>query len=149
MNSYTSILIIVFFLVVSSCKKYPDGPLISLRSKDARLTARWQMEKYLVNGADSTEKLNPGNSKYNIAFNHGNKPQVFTDINYNGFYEFREDKSIIRIYGFLYPLNYEFGLILNDDCEWKILRLTHKQLWLETSLQGRTYHAELSYLNEK
>lgn len=124
----------VVCLFISSCKKYPDGPLISLRTKQARITARWQMEKYLVNGADSTEKLNPGNSKYNIAFE---EKQVFTDANINGYWEFKEKKEAVRLYNFANTaVPYEFGLILSGDCEWKILRLTKKEFWLETDFQG-------------
>ena len=35
----------------SSCKKYPDGPAFSLRSKTARLTGTWK----IVDGIDDSE----------------------------------------------------------------------------------------------
>ncbi len=38
----------------ASCKKYEDGPAISLIPKKARLANTWAVEKYLENGVDKT-----------------------------------------------------------------------------------------------
>lgn len=144
-----SVFYILFILLIGySCKKYPDGPMLSLRTKKARITARWQMEKYLIDGADSTAKLNPHNSKYNICIEKPN--QVLTDANINCFWELKDKERVIRFYHLpSWFGNFEFGLLLSADCEWKIMRLTHKQLWLQTTYQGRKYEAQMSYLNEK
>src|SRR5688572_21953831 len=48
------LLLLPLLLVPVSCKKYPEGPLLSLRSKKARLTGEWMLEKILRNGNDST-----------------------------------------------------------------------------------------------
>jgi hypothetical protein len=39
---------------ISSCRKFPEGPDISLRSKKARLVNKWKVEKVTVNGVDHT-----------------------------------------------------------------------------------------------
>ena len=44
------ILIIAF---TASCKKYPEGPAISLRSKKARVCGEWRILKLTRNGTDS------------------------------------------------------------------------------------------------
>ena len=37
---------------ISGCKKYDEGPAISLRSKEKRLCQEWKLDSYLVNGED-------------------------------------------------------------------------------------------------
>lgn len=41
-------------IVCSSCRKYEDGPGISLLPRKTRVENSWYVEKYLVNGVDST-----------------------------------------------------------------------------------------------
>ncbi|MCK5775853.1 MAG: hypothetical protein KAH25_06750 [Bacteroidales bacterium] len=45
---YLSLLLILS----SACKKYEEGPLISLRSKEKRLCQKWDVETITKNGAD-------------------------------------------------------------------------------------------------
>ena len=44
-------LVAVFF---SDCKKYPDGPNLSFRSRTARIATIWYIDSYLLNGSDQT-----------------------------------------------------------------------------------------------
>lgn len=37
-------------LLPLSCSKYPDGPLISIRSKKERVTAEWEVTKFIIDG---------------------------------------------------------------------------------------------------
>ena len=39
---------------IPSCKKYPDGPKLSLRSRSERVANTWKVENYKVNGTDFT-----------------------------------------------------------------------------------------------
>ena len=41
-------------IAFSSCKKYEEGPTISLASKKSRLCGDWKLEQYLYNGTDQT-----------------------------------------------------------------------------------------------
>lgn len=53
-----SILLVTFSLFIfTACKKYEDGPFISLRSKMSRVENTWRVESYTVNGVDSTATL--------------------------------------------------------------------------------------------
>ena len=48
-------IIIVFMLpVMQSCKKYPDGPMISLISRTDRVANTWKVDNYKLNGTDYT-----------------------------------------------------------------------------------------------
>ena len=52
--------IILFFalaLILLGCKKYEEGPALSLRSEENRLLGLKQIEKYTVDGVDSTSSI--------------------------------------------------------------------------------------------
>lgn len=49
--TFIATMIVLTFI---SCKKYPDGPTLSLRSKAARISNTWKVDKYFKNGADET-----------------------------------------------------------------------------------------------
>ena len=57
---------IVFYILLStistilliSCKKYPDGPGISVISKKERLSNVWHLASYFENGVDKTTDFN-------------------------------------------------------------------------------------------
>jgi hypothetical protein len=40
--------------LMSSCKKYEDGPLISFRTRTERLSNTWEVDNYTFNGNDLT-----------------------------------------------------------------------------------------------
>ena len=42
---------------ITSCKKYPDGPEFSLRTRKERLANTWKVDNYKVNGTDFTSLL--------------------------------------------------------------------------------------------
>ncbi|MCA6361592.1 MAG: hypothetical protein IM638_01010 [Bacteroidetes bacterium] len=52
------LLLTVLVLAVPACKKYPEGPTISLRTKTARVSNEWTVEKSMRNGVDQTAAFN-------------------------------------------------------------------------------------------
>ncbi len=48
------IITLLTIVILQSCKKYPDGPLLSIRSREARITNTWVCEKALVGDVEST-----------------------------------------------------------------------------------------------
>lgn len=54
----------LIIMIASGCKKYPDGPAISLRSKTARVSNTWKVEQYLLNGVDKTSDFNVDKRNY-------------------------------------------------------------------------------------
>jgi len=53
----TKLAITMIFLFLSSslyigCKKYEEGPAMSLRSKKGRVANKWKVDAYLKNGTD-------------------------------------------------------------------------------------------------
>lgn len=48
--------VLVLAVMLAGCKKYEEGPLLSLRSKNARVANTWKVEQYLLNGVDKTNE---------------------------------------------------------------------------------------------
>ncbi len=53
--------IIVIASSLTSCKKYPDGPSISFRSRIERVANTWKMEQVMLNGSDVTSNFTNNN----------------------------------------------------------------------------------------
>lgn len=47
-----SFILLSFYLIINSCSPYEEGPKISLRSKQARITGTWHAESYTRSGED-------------------------------------------------------------------------------------------------
>lgn len=106
--------------IFQGCKKYEDGPHISLKSKTKRLLGNWTSEKVLI---DNTEWQDAGSIFYNFK-EDGSYQRVFE----SGEWEFDKDKEKLLI-------NTNFG----DGYEITILRLTSKELWLERVILDKLY----------
>lgn len=50
-------LLFLLTTVLLGCKKYPEGPAFTLRSKEERLANNWVIDKYLENDNDLTESF--------------------------------------------------------------------------------------------
>lgn len=46
----TSLISILVILTIGACKKYEEGPAISLRSKEKRLCQTWKLVSWTENG---------------------------------------------------------------------------------------------------
>jgi len=52
----------LFFM--ASCSKFEDGPAISFRSKENRLTGKWKLTKWTEKGVDVTDSMSIGDGLY-------------------------------------------------------------------------------------
>ncbi len=48
---------IIAVIILSSCRKYEEGPLISFRSSARRIVGTWKITHYYVNGTDSIDLI--------------------------------------------------------------------------------------------
>jgi len=127
------LLIIAIGIITTGCRKYPDGPDLSFRSKKQRLFGYWNMEKWIQNNVEDSAQLayqrKFGFAKDGTYYFSLTDPTIGTVINFNGTWEFRDRKEQL-VLGLDDPLNgmqYEV---------WDILRLTSKELWLENVSSG-------------
>jgi len=115
----TVILMLIVFAVVpaiQSCKKYTDGPAISLRSKTERVANTWKVDNYKVNGDDYTSFVS---EYYETYTKEGNFSYSWGSFSGDGKWAFQNDKEEIKITG----INNQSSQTLF------ILKLEEKQFW--------------------
>ncbi len=95
MNKNILCLIVLVSAFVFSCKKYDEGPLISIASKETRVANVWKVTKAInLNGTDTT------NAFYLHKWEFTNKFSVIFQINqqkYFGRWQFTQGKSNLEI----------------------------------------------------
>lgn len=118
--------IIIFLLLLTSCKKYDDGPNFSLRTPEKRLCRKWKLSETTQRGETVTFSLNP---KYDVEYQKngtiilrlvspGNVWTTPPPDYAEGNWKFFDDKK--KIYSTIF--------MGNDTLN--VLRLTSKELWL-------------------
>lgn len=109
-----SLFALISLITFDSCKKYPDGPMLSLRTKTERVSNIWKVEKCTKNGADITA------SKADRT------------------YEFRKDGTFIYTSGSkteqgtwaFVNKKEQLDVKTSDPFKWDILRLKEKEMWV-------------------
>lgn len=116
-------LTIVTALNFVSCGKYEEGPNFSLRTKKARLTGEWEIVRI-----GNTTFPSEGYSLEMDFSKDGDLKFTYSYFTYSysesGEWEFSGDKEDLLI------------TIDNDISKFEILRLTNKELWMESSNGG-------------
>ena len=113
--------------VLSSCKKYEDGPAISLISKTERLSNSWKIAQVLEGGVDKTSDYQFAFNDYNLIFENDGDYSVsykalgILQVTETGKWSFNGDKTKV----ILDPTSNN-----NANNELKILRLMEEELWL-------------------
>jgi hypothetical protein len=108
----------------AGCKKYDDGPALSLMSKKARLDGNWTVSIVLNNDVDATEYYP---EDYGYVFDkNGTVKKKYNQVDILGVWEFNEEKSEIRI---------TLGASPTPEV-YTILRLTNKHLWWKRVVAG-------------
>jgi hypothetical protein len=135
-----SVLIIALSSIFVSCKKYEDGPMISLLTKKARITGDWVIDKVTVNGEDKTSDFQAAWGA-NFVLKIEKDGKYHTDGAYPdaGSWKFGEDKDDV------YFTSDQPG---SKEQPFHILRLKSKELWLkETDIFANV--TEIHYKAEK
>lgn len=120
----TSILLVG--ALISSCKKYPDGPSFSLRKPEGRICEKWHMVHSFVNGNETTITNN---------FSYAYWWFLGSDF-------FINDTSVRGVKGTWEFSNGKKNILvtlpsLGNKLDYEIRKLTNKALWLR-------YHTDTS-----
>jgi hypothetical protein len=108
----------------SECKKYPDGPQISFRSRATRIVATWYIDKYLFNDNDSTTAhLKFVGDFYALSIEKNGSFMEYGNFPDQGTCQF-EDK---------HESFYRIGAQVQ---KFTILRLEYKSMWLKRTMPG-------------
>lgn len=104
--------------VVSSCKKYEEGPGFSFRSKKARVANTWVIDEYVYSDGDIDKVTESGNYTFEkdgtFLFEWG------SSVSEKGTWEFTSDKEEIK-------------WIYNDGSyteKYTIIKLKEKEFWI-------------------
>ena len=139
---------IVTTIVFSGCKKYKEGPLISFRAVEKRITGTWQITEFTSDGVDSLQYYNDScganvkiekreidSDEYNMLYK-GGKKNIYGRFHFESF-------DNIRVYFSKGDYNVSFRLIGPIASEvvsyWKILRLTKDELKVSVDYDNKNY----------
>lgn len=128
--NFTLMIAVCTIISLSGCKKYEDGPGLSVSSKKSRVTADWQFKKVLYNSVDETSAF------FDFTWEMKKDGQFNMVSNGNidhGKWDFALDKEAL-------DFRYDDGTIER----YNIKRLTAKDLWMELIDSGDTVYVELS-----
>lgn len=115
-----SVLLILFcatmLIGVNSCKKYPDGPALSLHSRTERVANTWKVDNYKVNGTDYTSLVSGYTETYT---KDGQYSYSWGNVAGTGTWTFQNNDAEIRI----------IGTANQSDVTLYIQKLEEKQFW--------------------
>ena len=142
MKKLIALFFLSFVLLVSSCKKYPEGPAISLRTKSERIANTWKISKYLEDNVDKTSDFNTIFNNYTLKTTKGGdytltyKALSLANYTETGSWSFSSDKKDIT----LLQSNPNNG----TSSTWQILKLYEKELWVrKIDSNGKTQEIHL------
>ncbi len=115
-----------------SCKKYENGPAISLMTKKARIANSWKVNTYYLNGQDKTTSYRSLVTRERLVMYQSGLFE-YTEVSswtwavpsYSGTWKFINDKEDVEM--------------VSDNAKigtqtYRITRLKNKQLWMKIQL---------------
>ena len=118
---YSIVAIAIMATAVTSCKKYEDGPSLSLRTKKARLCGDWKIEKVLYNGGDSTAVFTAFlGANFGFDIEKDGKYKITGASTDDGTWSLGEDKD---------DVTFKSSQAGSTDDTYRILKLKNKELW--------------------
>ena len=137
------ITLVLFGLTFSSCKKYEEGPILSLKSKNSRLTGEWKLVSYTseyisidgitVSSFDGTTMVTSNNSYlYDLTLTIDKDGTLIKSVTKNG--TTNVEKSY---WSWLDGTSGKEQLLLDDL--YTIKKLTNKELILEYFYSSEAY----------
>ncbi len=140
--------IIIFLLIIATGCRYKEGPMISFRSVEKRLTGTWQIVELTSDGVDSLKYYNDScgckmriGSFYYQDGTLNNDVHIFLEEGkhmYEGGLSLSDNKKIINV-NFIYTQPTVIGPFGRAKSDWKILKLTMNKLKVSIYLNGRNY----------
>lgn len=132
-----SIPVLALTLSITSCKKYEEGPMISLRPKKERIANTWIVAKATKDGKDITnsydqydlQMLTDGDAKLVAIYTIGD---ISFEFETDGTWDFKDNKEELA-------LDMEND---NADRTYDILKLKENELWLREKGTDVELHLE-------
>jgi len=124
--------ILVIASSLTSCKKYPDGPSISFRSRIERVANTWKMEQVMLNGSDVTSNFT--NINYTETYDKSeNYSYSSTEVSGSGKWSFENNDMQIK----------RQGVSGQPTLDLTILRLKENSFWYKYTDGNDNYEFHL------
>ncbi|MBK7183786.1 MAG: hypothetical protein IPH89_13115 [Bacteroidetes bacterium] len=140
---------VLAILLFTTCKKYEEGPCISLYSKEHRVVGEWDIEYLGINGYDSTDYFRNSQTYGYYSFSKYKDGRKYIFHSYlnghivDGFWGISSDKTYIVTVGATNVNIPTIGaLATGEEVIWYIKRLTEKEMWLESTFESRTFYVK-------
>lgn len=119
-------------ILLEGCKKYPEGPALSLRSKKERVANTWKLDALISGGVDSTAYFNSLFNDYTVSLTKSGSYNISYNIRgfsstETGDWSFSSDKEDLKIT----PKSITFGSVPSPSVL-QITKLYEKELWLRS-----------------
>ncbi len=136
-------IVLIALTALAGCKKYDEGPLMSLYSKGMRVAGTWYFQNVTYAGRDSTahyplQQLNFIYLKERdggaFTWNH-NLYATSADANplEGGKWKFYSDRDSFEMV--IYKNQFKDSLVLH----WRIKRLAYTEFWLERNIRDTSF----------
>jgi len=163
---FFTVMFLAVFMLFNSCKKYEEGPLLSLRSKNARLTGEWVLKEYkyirTTNEGSTTRTLNGSVMTYSgKVYNYYYNEYVDTTYTYTYSLNFTVEKDgtykwveieegeaddLTSYWSWLDGKSGKEQILLYENGLFIIKRLTNKELIFEENYYNSyTYNGNNSF----
>jgi len=127
---FKALLFLTLILIFSSCTYYEQGPTISLKNANTRISGDWELTDVLIN--DKTDEVLL-DSENDIKYSFGEEGTIVisyltlsrSSSTLTGEWQFNDDKTSIIL-----VLNSDENFVSLSGESYKILRLTDEELWL-------------------
>lgn len=115
--------------VFTSCRKYEEGPNISFRTKEARVTNNWKVESALVNGVEEAQTPYWEKQKHYFYRNKTYSvtiidPKTLEARNINGTWTLYDNDRKLSITTKNYTGN------IDSTTDYNIVKLFNRQFWI-------------------
>lgn len=144
------LMLIAITTIACACKKYEEGPCISLRSAENRIIGSWDLTELSVDGFDKLDLYYDSLGKdfeFLITDDHLKVCRMYGPKKDGGgvrlywIWRLFNEKKILKIentYGTIHTPSWgPFKVFVR--LEWEILRLTNREMKLRTIYNGSTY----------
>lgn len=119
-------------MMSTGCKKYEEGPGLSLKTKKGRISRTWEVDKYISSNGTETQ----ANSNEEATFDKDGSYEYESDFtDFDAEWAFSDDKEEIVITITTTVL----GSTVITESKSQILRLTSKEFWVEDEDGDQTY----------
>ena len=132
-----SIASLLLTVMLTSCKKYDEGPAFSLKSKAERITNKWKVEQAILSdGQDLTNEWKDAslefkkNGRYTIIKFSPDQSMKSEEV---GSWGFTNKKEYIGTIGTEKEIMTVSGQVIDEfstDVLWKITKLKEDELWI-------------------